>query len=249
MVSAFADHFSGHAADYARYRPGYPAALFAFLADCCAHHEHAWDCGTGNGQAARALAAHFQQVTATDASAPQLAHATPHERVTYQVAAAEQSPLPDHSADLITVAQALHWFDLDAFYAEVRRVAKPDGVLAVWTYSLLTVTPAVDAAVQRYYDFLDDYWPPERRHVEARYESLPFPFEPLETPTFAHEAAWTFRDLLGYLGTWSAAKRYQQAHAHDPVLPFREALATAWGDAAQTQAVRWELALRVGRVA
>ena len=182
-VPSFKDHFSAHASAYARYRPRYPEALFAYLASLCPAHDLAWDCATGNGQAARSLTEHFARVVATDASADQLAHAAPHEQITYHVAPAAQSPLASHSADLVTVAQALHWLDLDAFYAEVRRVLKPGGVLAVWTYGLLRINPAVDAVIQRLYtDIVGAYWPPERRHVEDGYRALAFPFDAIEPP-------------------------------------------------------------------
>ena len=246
---AFKDHFSAHASAYARYRPRYPEALFAYLAALCPAHDLAWDCATGNGQAAHSLAEYFAHVVATDASADQIANAAPHARVAYQVAPAAQSPLAPHTADLVTVAQALHWLDLDAFYPEVRRVLKPGGVLAVWTYSLIQINPAVDALIERlYHDIVGAYWPPERRHVEDGYRSLPFPFEALEPPAFTMSLLWTLDDLLGYLGTWSATTRYIKTHAANPVEEIAQDLTQAWGDPAAVKPARWTLPLRVGRV-
>ena len=244
---SFNDHFSGHAAKYARYRPDYPSALFAWLAEQVAEHTLAWDCGTGSGQAAHGLADHFDRVVATDASAAQLAHAVPHDRITYRCEPAEQTTLGSASVDLVTVAQALHWFDVDGFYAEVRRVLKPGGVLAVWAYSLCAVTPAVDAVVQAYYeDVVGPCWPPERRHVLAGYRTLPFPFEEVAVPSFHLSVCWTLDELVGYLRTWSATQRYVQQHGEDPTAAVRAELAHVWGPEAALE-VRWPLHLRVGQ--
>ena len=253
-TSDFADHFSGHADDYARYRPTYPPELFAYLAALCAAHDLAWDCATGNGQAALGLAEHFDRVVATDASAEQIEAAAQHPRVTYAVAPARNSPLDDASADLVTVAQALHWIDPEPFYAEVRRVLNPDGVFAAWTYGLFHLAPddptadAVDPLIETFYrDRVGPYWPPERRHIEANYQSLPFPFEDVETPDFTIEMAWTLADVLGYLRTWSATKRYQQDRGHDPVDAVAADFAEAWGDPSTRRTLQWPLPLRVGR--
>lgn len=251
----FADHFSGHADDYARYRPTYPPDLFAYLAARCAAHDLAWDCAAGNGQAALGLAEHFDRVVATDASAEQIDAATLHPRVTYAVARARNSPLEDATADLVTVAQALHWIDPAPFYAEVRRVLKPDGVFAAWTYGLFYLTPddpaadAVDPLIETFYrDRVGSYWPPERRHIEANYQSLPFPFEEIEAPDFTIEMDWALNDVLGYLRTWSATKRYQQARGHDPVVQMAPYFADAWGDPSTRRTLQWPLPLRMGRL-
>ena len=173
--------FGAVAAHYAAFRPTYPAALFAWLAAESPGRTLAWDCATGSGQAALALAEHFEQVVATDVSAEQLAHAGRHPRVRYARAPAEASPLDDASADLVTVAQALQWFDLDAFFAEVDRVLRPGGLLAAWTYLLFETSPEVDAIILRYYrETLGPYWAWERRLVEEGYASVAFPFEAVE---------------------------------------------------------------------
>ncbi len=248
----FADHFSGHARDYARFRPTYPRALFAYLAGCCAAHDCAWDCATGNGQAAHVLTEHFTRVVATDASRQQIDAAKPHPRITYAVAPARQSPLDDASADLVTVAQALHWIEPAPFYAEVRRVLKPAGVIAAWTYGLLGVAPKDPAAakvnplINRFYrERVGPYWPPERRHIEAQYQSLPFPFDEFDPPDFTMETQWTLRELIGYLRTWSAAQRYRDEHGRDPT-ETRDWTA-AWGEPEVERQLQWPLHLRVGR--
>jgi SAM-dependent methyltransferase len=253
---AFADHFSDQAADYARYRPTYPDRLFADLAGRCRNREQAWDCGTGNGQAALGLAAHFERVVATDASADQIDAATSHPAVTYAVALAGDSPLDDASVDLVTVAQALHWFDRDAFYDEVRRVARPGAVVAAWTYALFHLDPddpradRVDPVLERYYeDVVGPYWPAERRHIEAGYRSLAFPFEEADPPSITLVEHWSLEEVAGYLRTWSAARRYREAEGHDPVAVVADALADAWGDPETVRALHWPLPMRIGRTA
>lgn len=244
----FKDHFSAHAADYSKHRPHYPAELFAFLAALGPGRETAWDCATGNGQAAVDLARHFRRVIATDASAVQIANAVAHERVLYCVSAAESAAFGDAGVDLVTVAQALHWFELPLFYAEVRRVLRPRGILAVWAYNLLTVAPAIDAVVNRFYrETVGPCWPPERRLLEDDYRTVPFPFREQTVPTFVMTAAWTLDDLLGYVATWSATQRYRATRHVDPLVPLARELAPLWGDASASRTITWPVALRVGR--
>ncbi len=247
MTSDFQDHFSGHASTYRQHRPGYPAALFDWLADAVQHHRHAWDCATGNGQAAAALADRFDHVTATDASAAQGAQATPITNVHYRTASAEDSGLADASTDLITVAQAAHWFDMPAFVREVERVLRPGGVLALWTYGLTRVTPAVDAIVDQYYHHtVGAYWPPERRHVETGYRDFVLPFEPLAAPQFTLQVSWTPAELVGYLRSWSATQRCIDATGEDVTQGLAEALAEVWPTDTR-HAVHWPLSLRCVR--
>jgi SAM-dependent methyltransferase len=190
----FKDHFSTQAKDYSKYRPRYPQALFQYLASWVPEHDLAWDCAT-NGQAA--LPAPFRERIATDAS-EQIAEATPHEKVTYQVAPAEKTEIAAGSVDLITVAQALHWFEFDKFYTEARRVAKPEGLLAVWCYAFFECDPRVDPVVYDYYSkIVGPYWPPDRKLVEEKYETIPFPFKTISAPEFFMEDAWSFRDVIG----------------------------------------------------
>jgi SAM-dependent methyltransferase len=245
----FADHFSGVSAAYATFRPRYPEALFEFLAREAPAREEAWDAGTGSGQAAAGLARHFRHVTATDASAAQIEHAAPHDRITYRVAPADASGCAAASVDLVTVAQALHWFDRPRFWAEARRVLRPGGVVAVWTYHLLEVSPPVDALVRRFYsDVVGPYWSPERRHVEQRYQSIEFPFAEFAAPDFEIEQQLSLDDVAGYIRTWSATRAFIRHHGRDPVDDLVRELAPAWGPTEQSRPARWPVAMRVGRV-
>jgi SAM-dependent methyltransferase len=246
--SSFQDHFSTGSSDYAAYRPRYPDALFDWLASVAPRRTLAWDCATGTGQAAVALARHFDRVVASDAAAAQIDEAQPAERVAYAVFPAEQAELPSRSVDLVTVAQALHWFEHERFYAEVRRVLVPGGVLAAWTYELFRIESRIDAIIEAWYRGpIDGYWPAARRHIEAGYRTIPFPFEPLEAPSFEMEADWRLRDVLGYLGTWSAAKRFRDARGEDAVMLIRDELAAAWGNPEDARRVVWSMPLLVGR--
>ena len=174
----YKDHFSGIAENYQTYRPCYPATLFEHLVTLVDNRDIAWDCGTGSGQAAIRLAQHFNKVIATDASAEQIANAESHPKIEYINAPAEQSDLPAHCANLVTVAQALHWFDIPAFYSEVKRVVKPGGIIAVWTYGKMKLEiPELRSILGHFYhDTVGPYWPPERKQVEDQYASIPFPF-------------------------------------------------------------------------
>lgn len=248
MSADFNDHFSTQSQHYQRFRPVYPASLYAWLASLTPGHELAWDCATGNGQAAQALAREFAKVIATDASEKQIAQCPPHAGVEYRVARAEAPPLTDRSIDLITVAQALHWFDLSEFYREAARVLKANGMLAVWNYQLLAITPPIDAIVNHYYhDIVGPYWPPERRLVEQGYTPMPPPFQEIEVPTFAMTCEWNLEELLGYLGTWSASVYYTKAQQTDPLDQIRKALTEVWGPIERHYPVHWPLQLRVGR--
>ena len=247
-MTSFEDHFSGHAADYARYRPDYPAALFEFLAGLAPDRRRAWDCATGNGQAALGLASHFEAVVATDASVRQIQEAARRDGVHYAVASAEESPLEDEAIALVTAAQALHWFDRARFWGEVRRVLVCGGAVAVWSYHGFHVTPEVEAVIHRYYkDVVGRYWPPGRGIVEQGYRALEFPFAEETPPTFLLEKRWDLAALVGYLRTWSASQRYQAEKGSDPLLFVREELAEAWGPPERIRPFRWDLDLRVGR--
>jgi SAM-dependent methyltransferase len=243
---SFKDHFSGHARSYAAYRPTYPQALIDFVVECCEQRENAWDCATGNGQTALALTRHVSRVIATDASAAQIESARQHPKVEYHVAAAEKSGLPDQSADLITVSQALHWFDLERFFDEAVRVLAPGGVLAAWSYELCTVEPDADALVLALYRMIDSYWPPERRMVEDGYQSLVFPMRAIAAPNFEMTAEWSVDAMLGYLRTWSACRLYLEDRGIDPVVSIEDALRSAWGPTSRE--VRWPIAVKAGRV-
>ena len=245
----FKDLFSERPDAYARYRPTYPAAAFEWLAAQTPSTEVAVDVGTGNGQAAVALADRFERVIGLDPSEAQLENARAHPRVEYRRSPAEQLAADDASADALFVAQALHWFDHAAFFREVRRVLVPGGVLAVSCYELSEITPEIDAVVMELYQgYLDAYWEPERKMVETRYRTIDFPFPELSVPSFAMRAAWTIDDLIGYLGTWSPLKRFRSERGFDPLEAIVPKLRAAWGDAAEREVV-WPFTVRAFRSA
>lgn len=243
----FKDHFSNQAADYAKFRPRYPREMFEYLSTVAPNRKLAWDCGTGNGQAAVGLASVFHHVVATDASEKQIANAEPHKRVEYRVASAEESGMQSGCTDLIMVAQALHWFDLPRFYQEVRRVLKNNGVFAASAYKFFHITPKIDQLVNdRYYDkVVGPFWPPERTLIEE-FEALPFPLPELKTPAFEMIAQWKLENLIGYLRSWSATQRFIAANNRDPLDEISEQLRAVWGDMKLTRRVIWPLTLRVG---
>jgi SAM-dependent methyltransferase len=249
----FQDHFSGHASTYREARPLYPEALFDWLATQVPERGLVWDAGCGNGQASVALAAHFARVFATDPSAQQIENAERRANIDYRVEPGEQCSLPPRSADLVTVAQALHWFDFARFFAQAQRVLKPGGVLAAWAYSDCRVTPAVDVLKDRVYvDLTGPYWPPERALVDAGYRTvaMPFgddaPFAQIETPAFVMSVQWDAAQFLAYLRSWSATQRYIKANGADPVAMIESDLRMAWGTPDERREVRWDFHLRCG---
>ena len=246
----FKDHFSRQSCHYAAHRPGYPEELYAWLAQHARGHERVWDCATGSGQAAIDLVKHFARVVASDASLAQVRNHMEHQRIDYLVALAEAAPLAERSCDLVTVAQAVHWFAFERFYAEVRRVLKPGGMIAVWTYTTFSVAPDVDAVVGDFYEnMVGPYWPPERRLVEDAYRTLPFPFAEIPAPEFRFRTAWTLQQVTGYLASWSAVQRYQQAEGRDPLVALKPALEHAWpGSPGEAREVVWPVFVRAGRV-
>lgn len=243
----FKDHFSKQAADYARFRPRYPREMFKYLGTVARSRTLAWDCATGNGQAAVQLTEVFDRIIATDASEKQIANAEPHEHVEYRVASGEESGLETGTIDLIMVAQALHWFDLDRFYAEAKRILKPRGVFAASAYRFLHITPGVEDLVNRRYysEIVGPFWPAERALI-MNFEEIPFPFPEQETPAFEMKVDWTLDHLLGYLRSWSATQRFIAANRRDPLEEIAAELGAAWGDTKQSRRVIWPLTLRVG---
>ncbi|SEJ23333.1 class I SAM-dependent methyltransferase [Frateuria terrea] len=249
-MPSFKDHFSNHATLYRDARPLPPADWFAWLAGQAPDLALAWDAGCGNGQASIGLAAHFDRVVATDPSMTQITQAIAHPAIDYRVEPAERSSLAEASASLVCVSQALHWFDLDAFHAEVRRVARPRALLAVSAYGNCSVDRVVDAVERTLYaDTLGGDWPSERALVDSGYRELPFPFEPVPTPSFAMHARWNLAQFVAYLRSWSATQRYMKRTGADPVQAAMPLLAAAWGDPDQARTVRWPFFTRVGRIA
>ncbi|RPD47614.1 class I SAM-dependent methyltransferase [Hymenobacter sediminis] len=224
------DRFSSQAELYARYRIDYPAELYQWLLPQVPQHERAWDCATGNGQVALVLAEHFQQVEATDLSTSQLAQAPSRSNVTYQPSAAEHTPFPESYFDLITVAQALHWFDMEAFNEEVRRLLRPGGVVAEWGYGLVQVGPELNPLIREFYaGTMRPYWDENRWHIDDEYARLPFPFVGVQQARFAVRRQWSAEWFLNYLRTWSSVVKYEKQHGHDPVSLIAEELTRLWG--------------------
>ncbi|WP_455204775.1 class I SAM-dependent methyltransferase [Kaarinaea lacus] len=247
-VANFKDHFSKHAPDYARFRPNYPESLYRYLSSLAPGNALAWDCACGSGQAALGLTPYFQKVMATDASEAQIAHAGAHEKIQYEVATAEHTDLSANSVDLCVVAQAAHWFDLPEFFREAKRVLKVNGIVALWSYGLTRITPPVDALVDELYeDIVGEYWPPERQMIEDGYANLKLPFTEINPPRFDMSVRWDLSQLLGYLRTWSAVKRYQQARGKDPVAIIETAMAELWGSGDAKKTIHWPLNVRVAR--
>lgn len=245
-TAGFEDHFSGRAGEYASRRPHYPGELFDWLASLAPARGLALDVGAGNGQAALGLAEHFERVRASEPSAAQRAAAPPHPRIDYVAERAESLGIAAASADLIAAAQAAHWFGLEGFYRECRRVLRPCGVVALWSYGLFTAGPDVDGVVEDFYrNVVGPYWPRQRRHVEEGYRRLPFPFEELAAPSLAIETSWSLEEALGYVGTWSAVKRCRNACGREPLELLEPGLARAWGPGRRP--ARWPLHVRAGR--
>ncbi len=244
---AFKDYFSDHAAGYASYRPHYPAEIFSWLAQQCEQQRNAWDCATGSGQAAAVLSEYFQRVIATDASHSQLIQARPQDNIHYVCASAEQVPLKENSLNLITVAQAAHWFDRSRFYHEVDRLLVSNGVLALWCYGLFQITPEVDALILDYYQHtVGTFWPPQRRHIEQAYETIDFPYSEMGSPGFNMQLKWNLSQVMGYLATWSATRLFIKATGRDPLPTLEQLLTAAWGDPGHTRTIHWPLHLKVG---
>ncbi len=248
MQSNFKDHFSGHASDYARHRPTYPDQLFSEIAKHTPARAVAWDCGCGNGQASVGLAKYFNQVIATDASADQIRNAIPDSSVSYRVGLAEQSNIDDRTVDAVVVAQALHWFSHAEFYKEVKRVSQPGALFIAVMYEMSEITPEIDAEVLRFYrGDINSYWPPDRRHIENHYSSIPWEFPCVDFPRLAMECIWTIDDLGNYLSTWSAVQRFRADTERDPIPEVLSLIRAVWGSQTR-RIVRWPLTILAGRV-
>jgi SAM-dependent methyltransferase len=246
MTKDFCNRFGCVSHAYSRYRPTYPADLFEWLASIAPSRSVAWDCATGSGQAAVGLAEYFDRIIATDASEEQLRSATPHDRIEYRQAMAERSGIADASIDLITVAQALHWFDIPQFYVECHRALKPFGALTVWTYGPPRIeNESINAILLRFYhEIVGDYWPPERAFVDTQYATLKLPYPELQPPQFEMSISWTLDELLGYLGTWSSTSAYRQATGSDPRELIEPSLRREWPEASRCRKFEMPLTIR-----
>ena len=243
------DNFSTGGRGYALYRPESPKEVFDFLYDHVKGFDTAWDCGTGNGQVAANLAGRFKTVYGTDISEDQLKHAVQKDNIVYRRERAEKTSFPDHTFDLITVAQAIHWFDFEPFYKEVRRVARPGALFAAWTYSLLRLSPSVNEVIDHFYtDITHPYWDQERDYVDAHYKTIPFPFEEIKTPEIQIVKSYTLEQLIGYLRTWSGVRHYVEKEKKDPTDLILADLKNAWG-AQEKLEVRWPVHVRAGYLA
>lgn len=242
------DLFSGHAVDYALYRPTYPKALYDWIFERVEDFEQAWDCGTGNGQVATILAERFNQVEATDISEAQMQQAPSLPNVHYHVCPAETTPFLEGSFDLITVGQALHWFDFERFNAEVKRVGKPNSLIAVWTYELVRVSPEIDVVINDFYqNTVGEYWDKERRHVENQYADIRFPYRNIEKKVFLQTYKWTLSQLCNYLHTWSSVRKFERIHEINPVVDLQQKLADFWGEE-KTKTVTFPVFTQLGKV-
>ncbi|MDB5813616.1 MAG: Methyltransferase type 11 [Rhodocyclales bacterium] len=243
--------FSQVAEGHAQFRPYYPEDLLDYLAGVAPRRQRAWDCGCGSGRATQGLSERFVSVIGTDLSAAQIALAPSSRNVRYVVTPAHQSGIASATVDLVTVAQALHWFDLVPFYAEVKRVLVPRGVLAAWSYGAVGCDDdEISALLDEFRtQIVGPYWPQQRRHVENGYAQLLFPFQEMTAPVFKLEISWSLPQLLGYLRSWTACEVYRQRHGRDPVLLLAERLVHVWGEAYRHRQLRWPLSMRVGRLA
>ncbi|MBC8052705.1 MAG: class I SAM-dependent methyltransferase [Sphingobacteriaceae bacterium] len=242
------DKFSTQAKQYQKFRPVYPELLYSFLDSKVQKFETAWDCGTGNGQVATKLAERFKKVYATDISEKQLDEAVSKENILYAVSRAEETDFQDNQFDLITTAQSVHWFDLDHFYKEVTRVAKPNAVIALWGYNLLRISGEIDKLIDDFYGkTLGDYWDYEREIIENEYKSLPFPFEEFEVPRFEIVANWDYQQLLGYFNSWSAVQNYIEKNGKNPVDLLDKQIQAYWKPD-EVKRIRFRIFTRIGKV-
>jgi ubiquinone/menaquinone biosynthesis C-methylase UbiE len=242
----FKDHFSARAALYSQYRPGYPGALFHWVASLVARHDVVWDCATGSGQAATGLANYFTRVIATDASKKQISMAAPHPSIDYRVATAYESGLDDESVDAVTVAQAIHWLDHDRFYREAKRVMREDAAIVIWSYGDPVVDdPQLHDIVHAFNrGTIERYWRPERKVILAALKTIPFPFREIAAPPFTLEQSWTLAEFAGYMRTWSATAAFVEQNGVDPVAPVESRLRPMWGGGKKS--IRWPIYIRAG---
>lgn len=241
------NYFNELSANYHDFRPNYPSVLFQYLASLTLEHELVWDVATGTGQAAIALTKYFRKIIATDSSSEQIQHADQHPQVDYRIEPAEHSSLRDSSVDLITVAQAFHWFDHPAFFKEAQRVLKSKGIFAIWGYGLSRINPEIDSIIDHFYtEIVGPYWPPERKFVETHYQTIAFPMDKLPSPSFSMQKTWSFQQFIGYLATWSAVRAYEKQLNQNPLNLITDRIQSLWAQD-EKKIVRWPLFLLLGQ--
>lgn len=242
------DNFSDKSDKYAKYRPTYPQEMLDFILSLLDKKENAWDCGTGTGQIAIELSKEFNNVYATDISKTQLDNAIKKDNIFYSVQSAEKTNFNNKTFDLITVAQAIHWFDFDKFYFEVKRTLKDNGLIAVIGYGLIQIDEKVDEIILDFYkNVVGSYWDKERKYIDENYKTIPFPFNEIEAPEFYIKSEWTFEHLLGYFETWSAIKHFIQANQYNPVDNIFDKLKEAWGNDLSKK-ITFPVLLRIGKL-
>lgn len=241
------DNFSAIAKQYASFRPEYPDAMMAHILSFVPYREEALDMATGNGQVAQKLGNYFTRVSGIDISKEQLEHTAKGANISYSVQSAEKTTFRAHQFDLITVAQAIHWFDFEMFHREVHRILKPDGVFAVMGYGMLQTCEAVDTIIHTLYrTILGPFWDPERRYLDEKYQTIPFPYQEVLTESFENRLVWDFQQLEGYLQTWSGVQHYKKKNGVDPLSFIREDLQKAWQE--HDHSVCFPLLLRLGKL-
>ena len=242
------DNFSTQSSQYALYRPFYPPELYHYLKSIIPHFERAWDCGTGNGQVAIALSSFFKTVYATDISSAQIQHASTAPNISYSVQPAEKTDFPDEFFDFIIIAQAIHWFEFEQFYAEVKRTSQRHAICCVIGYGRIEISPEIDRIIDHFYTVtIGKYWDPERKYIDENYQTIPFPFEEIIPPQFTNELSWTLEHLIGYLNTWSAVHHAIKKNGFNPVDHILSELKANWGDTESKQ-VRFPLLIRIGKI-
>jgi ubiquinone/menaquinone biosynthesis C-methylase UbiE len=247
-MTNFKDYFSQFSQTYAKGRLSYPPELFAYLSTLTNEHELAWDCGTGNGQAAIGLKENYKKIVATDPSPQQIANCSPGPTITYLVEAAESSSLSDASVDIVTIGIAIHWFDFDLFYAEVQRVLKKGGIIAAWAYFLPTISVEIDLILKKFTEkTLKPFWKPEIKLIHEAYKTIPFPFDEISPPDFVIQKRMNLEDFIEHMHTWSAVQYYMNEKDSNPVEVIYEELLAAWGSKNEEREIIWKMPLRVGR--
>jgi SAM-dependent methyltransferase len=241
--------YSSYAMQYAQSRPGYPEKLFVYLASLVEQHELAWDCATGNGQAALSLTKFFKKIIATDISSDQINHAIKHQQIEYKVCSAEQSGLDNNSIDLVTIASAIHWFNLDRYYNEVQRIIKSGGILAAWTYHVGYVEPPFDKLFLHFYtDILSPYFGARAKLVDEKYSKINLPGKHIDVTDFYVSANWKLFNMLNFINSWSGTQQYIKENEKNPVDLISKELEQIWGDPEKIHTIRWRLFIKISRL-